>query len=383
MFYFHRYLGKIPIVTNIFQMGWNHQLAKCWLQLLPTFNSKQTSKQTSGFNLDKSNKTEKRKRVRRTPGKLQLTSENYTFTRFLLFTPIPGKKIQVDLRILLYNFLPGLVHSTTNFWKRSPFGAEFGPVILCVFPNQQRLKESSPFYAPSLDPCISVDFAKKNRKFLDGEFCWGIFWGFFRPCDLLRKKGGQPWFSAVSEFHVLKFQFVSFFLLRGMLAGERQALVAREKSCNKQTYYSFCAVPSDEHSWAMDDYFRYLNDEQMSNKVGVDHQLAGTCLFSIFALQPSKTRPFPIKNNGHFGSGYTCVCLSKILLDVMTPFFFSEKNLPNPKRSGVSPAVLFLIILQYVSWMTKLKLHQVRGRKMVAHIFFQTGPAGWKGLSGV
>ena len=25
MFYFHPYLGKIPILTNIFQMGWNHQ----------------------------------------------------------------------------------------------------------------------------------------------------------------------------------------------------------------------------------------------------------------------------------------------------------------------------------------------------------------------
>ena len=25
MFYFHPYLGKIPILTNIFQLGWNHQ----------------------------------------------------------------------------------------------------------------------------------------------------------------------------------------------------------------------------------------------------------------------------------------------------------------------------------------------------------------------
>ena len=25
IFYFHPYLGKIPIFTNIFQMGWNHQ----------------------------------------------------------------------------------------------------------------------------------------------------------------------------------------------------------------------------------------------------------------------------------------------------------------------------------------------------------------------
>ena len=26
IFYFHPYLGKIPILTNIFQMCWNHQL---------------------------------------------------------------------------------------------------------------------------------------------------------------------------------------------------------------------------------------------------------------------------------------------------------------------------------------------------------------------
>ena len=25
IFYFHPYLGKIPILTNIFQMGWNHK----------------------------------------------------------------------------------------------------------------------------------------------------------------------------------------------------------------------------------------------------------------------------------------------------------------------------------------------------------------------
>ena len=28
IFYVHPYLGKIPILTNIFQMGWNHQLVR-------------------------------------------------------------------------------------------------------------------------------------------------------------------------------------------------------------------------------------------------------------------------------------------------------------------------------------------------------------------
>ena len=31
IFYFHPYLGKIPILTNIFQMGWNHQLVMHWI----------------------------------------------------------------------------------------------------------------------------------------------------------------------------------------------------------------------------------------------------------------------------------------------------------------------------------------------------------------
>ena len=36
-FYFHPYLGKIPKLTNIFQMGWNHQPAT-GLYGFPTYN---------------------------------------------------------------------------------------------------------------------------------------------------------------------------------------------------------------------------------------------------------------------------------------------------------------------------------------------------------
>ena len=36
MFYFHPYLGKIPILTNIFQMGWNHQPVECYLDVQET-----------------------------------------------------------------------------------------------------------------------------------------------------------------------------------------------------------------------------------------------------------------------------------------------------------------------------------------------------------
>ena len=32
-FYFHPYLGNIPILTNIFQRGWNHQLEWCLTHL--------------------------------------------------------------------------------------------------------------------------------------------------------------------------------------------------------------------------------------------------------------------------------------------------------------------------------------------------------------
>ena len=31
MFYFHPFLGKIPILTNIFQVGWNHQVGFVWI----------------------------------------------------------------------------------------------------------------------------------------------------------------------------------------------------------------------------------------------------------------------------------------------------------------------------------------------------------------
>ena len=34
IYYFHPYLGKIPILTNIFQMGWNHQPALFFCDLL-------------------------------------------------------------------------------------------------------------------------------------------------------------------------------------------------------------------------------------------------------------------------------------------------------------------------------------------------------------
>ena len=39
--YFHPYLGKIPILTNIFQRGWNHQLVlyvKEWANLICILN---------------------------------------------------------------------------------------------------------------------------------------------------------------------------------------------------------------------------------------------------------------------------------------------------------------------------------------------------------
>ena len=38
IFYFHPYLGKIPILTNIFHMGWNHQLGKYICTNFPPFS---------------------------------------------------------------------------------------------------------------------------------------------------------------------------------------------------------------------------------------------------------------------------------------------------------------------------------------------------------
>ena len=44
IFYFHPYLGKIPILTNNFQLGWNHQPEKIHLILLASW--------TGGYDLE-------------------------------------------------------------------------------------------------------------------------------------------------------------------------------------------------------------------------------------------------------------------------------------------------------------------------------------------
>ena len=53
IFYFHPYLGKIPILTNVFQVGWNHQLAKellwIWQGFFDVIFPKKKSAQPSTF----------------------------------------------------------------------------------------------------------------------------------------------------------------------------------------------------------------------------------------------------------------------------------------------------------------------------------------------
>ena len=41
--FFHPYLGKIPILTNIFQMGWNHQLDFAWKMLEMLMKERRTN----------------------------------------------------------------------------------------------------------------------------------------------------------------------------------------------------------------------------------------------------------------------------------------------------------------------------------------------------
>ena len=50
-FDFHPYLGKIPILTNIFQMGWNHQLESLclYLQLRRMYGALQVVYPDPGF----------------------------------------------------------------------------------------------------------------------------------------------------------------------------------------------------------------------------------------------------------------------------------------------------------------------------------------------
>ena len=49
IFYFHPYLGKIPILTNIFQMGWNHQLVSLYIFIYKFIQDKTICRYTSTF----------------------------------------------------------------------------------------------------------------------------------------------------------------------------------------------------------------------------------------------------------------------------------------------------------------------------------------------
>ena len=49
IFYVHSYLGKIPILTNIFQMGWNHQLDIFNLPMDPSWEKKPSFANLRGF----------------------------------------------------------------------------------------------------------------------------------------------------------------------------------------------------------------------------------------------------------------------------------------------------------------------------------------------
>ena len=55
IFYFHPYLGKIPILTNIFQMGWNHQLENLGWWNLVYFSNKSITVYPCRFEVVRSN----------------------------------------------------------------------------------------------------------------------------------------------------------------------------------------------------------------------------------------------------------------------------------------------------------------------------------------
>ena len=48
MFYFQHYLGKIPNLTNIFQMGWNHHLVPVFQDLDWRFKTKKKRRRKQG-----------------------------------------------------------------------------------------------------------------------------------------------------------------------------------------------------------------------------------------------------------------------------------------------------------------------------------------------
>ena len=106
IFYFQPYLGKIPILTNIFQMGWNHQLAKN-VFFAGMFLGPQNSHWIEGGFSDSSGRTSQMAES------VIFLRETFLVTRWwfqtFLFWSLLGEMIQFDLRICFK-----WVGSTTN-----------------------------------------------------------------------------------------------------------------------------------------------------------------------------------------------------------------------------------------------------------------------------
>ena len=253
-------------------MGWNHQLAKCWLQLLPTFNSKQTSKQTSGFNLDKSNKLEKRKKNTSVLPKLKLTSENYTFTNYLLiFTvhPDPWEKNPSCLRAhILYNFLPGLVQlQPPTFENGRPFSAEFR--TCAFFQTNKGWRKAHLFTHGVWIPASRSIFEKK----ISPVFGWRILLGNL-PLDFsdrgicYGKKGGQPcFFRGFRSFTCLNSSQFFFYAVCLRVKGKHW-WQGKKVARNILFFSALYLVMSKWSQWMT--LFSLLNDEQrVATKLGL------------------------------------------------------------------------------------------------------------------
>ena len=114
IFYVHPYLRKIPILTNIFQRGWSHQLGNIWyivrkdsnLPIIPNFRIA-IGGQPKKTHPEGPKRLPKSRKVKRSvpagfweAGKK--THHSYDISllgggfKHFLFPPLPGEMIQID-----------------------------------------------------------------------------------------------------------------------------------------------------------------------------------------------------------------------------------------------------------------------------------------------
>ena len=142
---------------------------------------------------------------------------------------------------ILYNFLPGWFNFNHQLLK----------TVALLAPSSEPVRFSKPTKVEGKLTFLRTEFGslhlgrfsrKKNRQFLDGEFCWGICQLDFSDRGICYgKKGGQPcFFRGFRSFTCLNSRYSSqfFFFFTRYACGWKASIGDKGKKL-RETYYFF------------------------------------------------------------------------------------------------------------------------------------------------